>query len=68
MRYLVNVYKALSNTVEIEAESEEDAIDQALAMDDLEWKIEDASDEQAEVVGIVDANGKRHYDLIDKEV
>ena len=66
MRYLVNVYKALSNTVEVEADSEDEAVDKALNMDDLEWAIEDASDEQAEVVGVVDADGGRHYNLNDK--
>lgn len=65
MKYVVDVYRELAQSVEIEADNEDEAQEKAMrmAMDGkLKWSIDQFTDSlDANVCGEVDENGERQY-------
>lgn len=65
-KYLVDVYRELAQTVEVEADSPEDAHVKAYELaegDKLEWRLDMLTWDSAEcsVCGYVDEKGERQY-------
>ena len=65
-KYVVNVWRTLAQTVEIEAESEDEAQEKAEAQScdgTMKWSLDQFTDEvETEVIGTVNADGERVYD------
>ena len=64
-KYLVDVYRTLAQTVEIEAETAGEADDKAWELDEqgkLEWGLEMMTEDfETSVCGEVDEKGERQY-------
>lgn len=65
MKYVVDVYRELVQTIEVEADNKDEAQEKAMQMEmdgKLKWSIDQFTDSlDANVCGEVDKNGERQY-------